>query len=220
MTAEGSRSADKANSERNELWEWTKAILIAIGLAVVIRMFLFEPYFVSGQSMEPNLESGEGLIVNKVIYKMREPERGEILVFHAPLGRDYIKRVIGVPGDTVEVRDDTLYVNGKKIAEPYIEKAKKQYREEEQKNSSGQTGRENTESNNNDELQETGGGVHYTENIGPISVPKGELFVLGDNRPGSEDSRAIGTIPLDKVVGRAEVVLWPLPQFRMLGDGS
>lgn len=196
MSEVASRSSERAKSGKNEFWEWTKALLIAIALAVVIRTFLFAPFLVDGQSMVPNLADKERLIVNKFIYFMREPERGEILVFHATPKKDYIKRVIGLPGETVEVKDDKLYIDGKEQAEPYLKQIKSTYHED---------------------------GMNYTIDFGPVKVPQGHLFVMGDNRPNSEDSREIGPVPFDSVVGRAELVFWPLPQIRMLhwgGDDS
>jgi len=94
---------EKAVSPKNELkgeaWEWIKAILIAAALVFLIRWFIFATYVVEGPSMQPNFHTGERLIVNKIIYSFRKPERGEVVVFHAPQGKDYIKRVIALPGE-------------------------------------------------------------------------------------------------------------------------
>lgn len=193
MTESASRSSEYAESGRNEFWEWTKALLIAIALAVIIRTFLFAPFLVDGQSMVPSLANHERLIVNKFIYFMREPERGEILVFHATPEKDYIKRVIGLPGETIEFKDDTLYINGEEQIEPYLQAIKNSYHED---------------------------GIPYTNDFGPVEVPEGHLFVMGDNRPNSEDSRELGSIPLETVVGRAELVFWPLPEVRLLHWGG
>lgn len=172
---------------KNELWEWIKALAIAIILAFVIRSFLFAPFVVDGTSMMPTLHDRERLIVTKLIYFFQEPEREDIIVFHATEERDYIKRVIGVAGDTVEMRNDQLLINDQPIDEFYLEEYKKQALVE---------------------------GFPLTNDFGPIEVPEGELFVMGDNRRNSKDSRMIGTIPLDSVVGRADVVFWPLSEFR------
>lgn len=196
MDEVASRSSERAKSDRNEFWEWIKALLIAIVLAVLIRTFLFAPFLVDGQSMVPNLADNERLIVNKLVYFLREPERGEILVFHATHEKDYIKRVIGLPGETIEVKDDALFINGKKHDEPYLSEIKADYH---------------------------GNGMSYTVDFGPVEVPQGHIFVLGDNRPNSEDSRELGPIPLEMVVGRGELVFWPPPHIRMLhwgGEGS
>lgn len=193
MSEAGSRSSEHAKPARNEFWEWTKALLIAIALAVIIRTFLFAPFLVDGQSMVPNLADNERLIVNKFIYFMREPERGEILVFHATPEKDYIKRVVALPGETVEVKDDKLYINGEEQNEPYLQEIKTTYHED---------------------------GIQYTTDFGPVEVPEGHLFVMGDNRPNSEDSRELGPIPIETVVGRAEFVFWPLTEVHLLHWGG
>ncbi|MCR2820740.1 signal peptidase I [Lederbergia panacisoli] len=174
--------------EKNELWEWTKALLIAIGLAAVIRYFLFAPIVVDGYSMMPTLHNGDRMIVNK----LGKPERFDIIVFHAPEQKDYIKRVIGLPGDTVEYRDDTLYINGKPYAEPYLDSYKSQIVE-------GPLTEDFT-------LEETP--------VGQKTVPKGELFVMGDNRRSSKDSRHIGSISIKKVIGDTNMVYWPFKDIR------
>jgi signal peptidase I len=174
--------------KKNELWEWTKALLIAVILAAVIRYFLFAPIVVDGLSMMPTLEDQDRMIVNKFSYEIGTPKRFDIIVFHAPEQKDYIKRVIGLPGDTIEYKEDILYVNGKAYKEPYLADYKKQV----------------TDGPLTDPftLEET--------KIGRKTVPKGELFVMGDNRRFSKDSRHIGTIPMDKIIGKTSIVYWPL----------
>ncbi len=110
--------------KKNETWEWVKALLIAFGLAAIIRVFLFTPIVVDGVSMMPTLENGDRMIVNKIGYTIGEPKRFDVVVFHAPEEKDYIKRVIGLPGDEVEYRDDVLYVNGEPFEEPYLDQYK------------------------------------------------------------------------------------------------
>ncbi|MDQ0175842.1 signal peptidase I [Bacillus chungangensis] len=175
--------------EKNELWEWTKALLIAVGLTAVIRLFLFAPIVVDGLSMMPTLHNGDRMIVNK----LGKPDRFDIVVFHAPEQKDYIKRVIGLPGDTVEYRDDTLYINGKKYEEPYLEEYKNQITD-------GPLTEDFT----------------LSEILDNDVVPDGEIFVMGDNRRFSKDSRHIGTIPLDKVIGDTSIVYWPLKDIRIV----
>lgn len=177
----------KQGKPKNEWWEWIKALAIAVILAFVIRSFLFAPFVVDGTSMMPNLHDRERLIVTKLIYFFQDPQPGDIIVFHATKERDYIKRVIGVGGDKVEMKNDQLLINGQPVEEPYLEEYKKQAVLE---------------------------GFPLTADFGPVEVPKGELFVMGDNRRNSKDSRMIGTIPLESVVGRADVVFWPLAEFR------
>lgn len=174
---------------KNESWEWVKALGIALVLAILIRTFFFAPFVVDGDSMEPNLHNGEWLIVNKLTYRFSEPERGDIIVFHFSEDKDYIKRVIGLPGETVSIEDGNLYINGEQVDEPYLDEAKEKYNKY--------------------------GDIPYTEDFSEVTVPEGEIFVMGDNRPRSQDSRysQVGTIELERVVGRADVVLWPLQSF-------
>ena len=178
---------DCMTKKKNELWEWTKALLIAVALAAVIRYFLFAPIVVDGLSMMPTLKDQDRMIVNKLSYDIGEPKRFDIIVFHAPEKKDYIKRVIGLPGDTIEYKDDTLYVNGKAYKEPYLDKYKKE--------AEGPL-------TYSFKLEETA--------VGRKTVPKGELFVMGDNRRFSKDSRHIGTIPMSKVIGKTNMVYWPI----------
>lgn len=175
------------SSKKNELWEWIKALALAIALAFAIRTFIFAPFIVEGPSMELTLHNEEKVVVNKAIYLFSEPKRGDIIVFHAEADRDYIKRVIAIAGDTVEVRDGKLYINNKEMPEPYLDKNRKTMVED---------------------------GEPLTEDFEPVKVPPGHIFVMGDNRRNSRDSRDIGTIDLNRVVGRAEFVFWPLNQFR------
>jgi signal peptidase I len=173
--------------KKNELWEWTKALLIAVILAAVIRYFLFAPIVVDGLSMMPTLKDQDRMIVNKFSYNIGEPKRFDIIVFHAPEQKDYIKRVIGLPGDTIEYKEDTLYVNGKAYKEPYLDKYKQQVED--------------------GPLTDP---FTLEEKIGRTTVPEGELFVMGDNRRFSKDSRHIGTVSFDKIIGKTSVVYWPL----------
>ena len=121
---ETSQLQPKGGKAQKEVFEWVKALAIAALLVLVIRYFLFAPFIVDGPSMQPTFYTGERLIVNKVIYDIREPKHGEVVVFHVPEeGRDFIKRVIGVPGDKVKYEGDNLYINGKKVDEPYLKQS-------------------------------------------------------------------------------------------------
>ncbi|MCX7781868.1 MAG: signal peptidase I, partial [Negativicutes bacterium] len=140
-------------------------------------------YMVEGPSMRPTLVNSERLVVNKFIYRFRQPERGEILVFRYPRdpSRDFIKRVIAVPGDTIEIKDGRVFVNGQLQNETYI-------------------------------LERTRGSY-------PLStVPAGHVFVMGDNRNNSEDSRFkdVGFVPYDLIKGKAVLVFWPLDHIKSL----
>lgn len=177
---------------KKESWEWLKAIVVALVLAFLIRQFLFAPVIVDGESMIPTLEHNDRMIVNKIGYVFGEPKRFDIIVFHAPAGKDYIKRVIGLPGDTIHYQNDTLYVNGEQIDEPYLDELRQLY--------SGEA---------------VTGDFQLVDVTGETIVPEDQLFVLGDNRRHSKDSRDIGTIHIDEVIGRANVVFWPLPNIRI-----
>ena len=179
--------------EKSSLFEWVRAFIIAIILAFVIRTFFYAPILVDGESMEPTLHNGNRMIVDKISYKIKDPEQFDIIVFRATAEKDYIKRVIGLPGDTVEYRDDVLYINGKAYDEPYLDAYKAQLAE-------------------GDLLT-----YNFTmeELIGEKVVPEGRLFVLGDNRRVSNDSREIGTISMEAVVGKTSIVYWPLKEIRI-----
>ncbi|WP_084423037.1 signal peptidase I [Cohnella thermotolerans] len=191
---EGPRRKKSSSKAGNELTEWIKALVIAGILVFVIRWLLVSPFIVDGESMEPNFQNRERIIVNKVLYDFRQPKAGEVIVFHVPdEKRDFIKRVIAVPGDKVKVEGDTVYVNGKPIDEPYLKKAIAEAHAE---------------------------GRAYNDTDFPEgTVPAGTLFVMGDNRSNSKDSRMIGYIPMSRVVGRAELIFWPLKDINYIGRG-
>jgi signal peptidase I len=176
--------------KKKQSYEWMKSIIGALVIAVIVRTFFFSPIVVDGESMNPTLQDKDRMIVTKI----GEYERFDIVVFHAPDGRDYIKRVIGLPGDRVEYKDDVLYVNGKAYDEPYLKKYK-------QIISQGTLTDSFT-------LKETP--------VDSETVPKGHLFVLGDNRRDSSDSREIGAIPFDKVIGTTNIVYYPIKEIKLV----
>lgn len=177
-------------AERKNLFlEWFKAVVIAFVLFIFIRAFFFSSYVVDGRSMQPTLQDGNKLVVNKIGYRIQDISRFDIIVFHANDREDYVKRVIGLPGDQIMYKDDLLYVNGVKYHEPYL----KQFKLFPGRNVTGDF---------------TLGDVTNSE-----KVPDGKLFVLGDNRIGSMDSRHFGYISIDEVVGKVDVRYWPLNQF-------
>lgn len=157
-----------------EIIEWIKSLAIAGLLAIIIHTFLFAVVIVSGPSMETTLHNNERLIMNKMVYNFNDPKHGDIIVFHATENDDYIKRVIGLPGDTVEYRNNQLFLNGEPVDEPYL----------------------------NDST--------YTNDYEPLILPEGSYFVMGDNRLNSTDSRIIGPISEDQIVGRVSLLIWPL----------
>lgn len=192
--SKGDSYVEKTEKEKNELWEWTKALLIAFAIAAFIRYFLFTPIVVDGDSMMPTLENGDRMIVNKFSYKIGEPDRFDIVVFHAPEQKDYIKRVIGVPGDFVEYKDDQLYINGEPIDEPYLDAYKAEI----------------SEGNLT--------GDFSLKDIDPSLdvIPEGYVFVMGDNRRFSKDSRHIGIVDQNEIIGNTNIIFWPLNEIEIV----
>ncbi|ALS78780.1 S26 family signal peptidase [Planococcus kocurii] len=183
---------DQTKKEKNELWEWGKALFVALAVAGLIRFFLFAPVVVDGESMMPTLENEDRMLVNKIGYFIGEPERSDIVVFHATKDKDYIKRVIGVPGDYVAYENDQLYINVKAQGEPYLSSLKEQY------NLGSGTLTEDFTLEGLTELDK---------------IPEGYVFVLGDNRRSSTDSRIIGLVPITNITGSTNYVFWPLNEM-------
>lgn len=183
--------------KKSEWLDWVKALVIAALLAFIVRTFFFTPIVVDGPSMEPTLQDNDHMIVNKIGYIIGEPARFDVVVFHATEKRDYIKRVIGLPGEHVEVVNDVLYIDGKKMDEHFLGK---------QKQSLGQ----NQTLTYDFRLEELPGG--YEE------IPPKHVLVLGDNRDNSTDSRMLGLISYEQIVGEAELIYWPLDRFRFLKE--
>ena len=182
------------NPKKNELLDWTKAIVVGVIFVVALRTFIFAPTVVDGQSMMPTYEDGDKVIVNKIGKQISGIERFDVIVFEAPIGDDYIKRVIGVPGDHIAYEDDILYVNGEAFEEPYLDTYKAQLLDN--------------------------GLLTYDFTLESVTntqeIPKGYLFVLGDNRRKSADSRdpQVGLVPMEKVLGKANIRIYP---FNNLG---
>ena len=166
-----------------EIKDWVVSIVIAVVLAMTLRTFVVELYLVDGPSMRPTLQHAQRLVVNKFIYHFRAPEKGEVLIFRYPKdpSRDFIKRVIAVPGDTIEIKDGNVFVNGELQNEDYI-------------------------------LSKCRG--DYPKS----TIPEGHIFVMGDNRNNSEDSRFpdVGFVPFDLIKGKAMLVFWPLDAWKTL----
>ncbi|MBC1979870.1 type I signal peptidase SipX [Listeria welshimeri] len=165
---------------------WIKIIIIALVLAFGIRYFLISPVTVNGASMNPTLHDGEHLFINKV----SDPKRYDIIVFPAPdeENAEYIKRVIGLPGDKVEYKEDQLYINDKKYDEPYLDSEKDALK----------SGYLTTDANGDPNFTM----AEIKGSNGSLIVPEGQLFVLGDNRQVSKDSRYIGFISQESVLGK------------------
>ncbi|WP_157800961.1 signal peptidase I [Bacillus solitudinis] len=175
-------------TKKNEWLEWLKAIIIALVLAIIIRTFIFASYEVQGESMMPNAQDGERFIVNKVGYGISAPDRFDMIVFHATEEDDYIKRVIGLPGDLIRYEDDVLYINNEPIEEPFLEERRARYEQ-----------------------------GFYTKNfICPEVVPPNHVFVMGDNRANSLDSRRIGFISNEQIVGKVDLRFWPIKEVGLV----
>jgi signal peptidase I len=166
--------AGRPGRAKSLLRELAETVVPAIVIAVLIHVFLAQATRVYGQSMEPNLHTDMRLVVEKLSYRLHTPERGDIVVLRVrPEDEMLIKRVIGLPGDQVEIRDGRVYVNGQPLDEPYLN-------------------------------QETRG------NLAPRVVPPLHVFVMGDNRRASNDSRSFGPVHIDNIVGKAWLSYWPL----------
>lgn len=171
----------EVRSLTHELWDWTKSILVALLVVILVHQFGFNLSTVRGHSMDPTLQEGEWLFVNKAITYFKSPQRGDIVILketeeyaftHHPF---LVKRVVAVGGDEVKGRGGALYVNGEKVDEPYT-----------------------------DSPIEDG-------DFGPMHIGEGRVFVMGDNRhaAASADSRRFGEVPVSLIQGRAEYILWP-----------
>lgn len=184
-----------AKSKRSDWLSWLKIVIVALIFAIIVRKFLFSPIIVDGPSMQPTLYSKDQMIVNKFQYYFQEPKRFDIVVFHASEQKDFIKRVIGLPGEHVMVKDDILYIDGEPIEQPFLKQVG-------QYNSffSMQTG--------DFTLENLPGNYE--------KIPDGHIFVLGDNRHNSTDSRHedVGLVPLDQVVGKTNIIYWPLNRMQ------
>jgi signal peptidase I len=181
--------------KKSIFWEYAESIIIALVLAFVIRTFVVQAFKIPSGSMEPTLEIGDHLLVNKFIYGIKipltsinlfpwkDPQRGDVIVFIFPLepNKDFIKRVIGVGGDTVSIVNKNLYINGVEVPDPHA------------------VYRKNMALLGDDQK---------LDNFGPVTVPKESLFVMGDNRDNSFDSRFWGFVPLKDVLGKAFTIYW------------
>ncbi|RLQ94582.1 signal peptidase I [Falsibacillus albus] len=179
---------------KEELISWLKAVVLAILVVFIAKTFLVANYVVDGSSMYPTLKNEDRLMVNKIGYKLSDIKHGDIIVFHATPTDDYIKRVIGLPGDTIVYKNDELYRNGKKVTEPYLDPEKK-------------------------ELESGNLTYDFTleQDTGKTKVPAGELWVMGDNRRNSVDSRRFGFIKQSDVVGKLDVRYYPFGKFEWFG---
>jgi signal peptidase I len=186
--------------------EYFETIVIAVVLALFMRTFVVQAFKIPTGSMEPNLLIGDHLLVNKFVFAptlsnaeravlpTTEIRRGDIVVFKYPEDpeRDFIKRVIGLSGETIELRDHRIHVNGRVIEEPYAHYLPR---------SAGPGGAEITP----DDVR---------ERYGPVVVPAGSVFVMGDNRDNSQDSRYWGFLPKENIKGKALMIYWSFDSSR------
>lgn len=196
---------------KGKILEWVKSIILALIIALFIRSFFVQAYKIPSGSMIPTLLVGDYLLVNKITFGIRHPikddflyswglpKRQEIVVFTYPVDKklDFIKRVIGLPGDTVEIINKKVYVNGVPLEEPYVQFTDKEIFPRE---------------------------ISPRDNFGPVKVPPNSVFVLGDNRDQSYDSRFWGFVPLHSLKGKALIIYFSWDgekggiRFRRIGN--
>ncbi|MGI9623612.1 MAG: signal peptidase I [Acidimicrobiales bacterium] len=193
---------DPTNTKLRTFLEWGAVIVGALAVALLIKTFLMQAYFIPSGSMEPTLQVGDRVLVNKLSYTFGDIGRGDIIVFNRPPSQpegedDLIKRVVALEGETIEIRDGEIFITTagsteqQRLQEPYLAEGIRT------------TG-----------LVDTTNCVNPTETT--CGIPEGHVFVMGDNRPGSRDSRFFGPIDEDLIVGRAFLRVWPLSDFGFL----
>ena len=166
-----------------------QTVLLAASIFLVIYIFLFRPFQVSGASMFPTFKDKEYILTNLITLRFANPKLGDVIVFKAPTDneKDFIKRIIGVAGDTIELEDGYVYVNGEKLNESeYL----------------------------NNEVRSYGGA--FLKDNEPLKVPEGDFFVMGDNRPYSSDSREWGFLKQKNIIGKSFFVYWPINKMRIV----
>lgn len=185
---------EAVSTQKSEWFDWVKALLIAFILAFIIRTFIFSPIVVDGPSMLPTLHDRDKMIVNKLVYRINEPKRFDVVIFHATVQKDFIKRIIGLPGEHVMMEDGILYVNGQEVEESFTKEIEDSHLFQ----------------TDNFRLEDIPGGHDI--------IPEGYVFVLGDNRSNSTDSRRIGLISMDEIVGKASLIFWPYNRIQMIKE--
>ncbi|MBN1404994.1 MAG: signal peptidase I [Candidatus Omnitrophica bacterium] len=177
---------------KQNMREWAEAIVIAFVLAMIIRTFVVQAFKIPTGSMRPTLIEGDRIFVNKFIYKFKEPNCGDVIVFRYPENRkkDFIKRLIAKPGEKVEIRDGSIWINNKLVQEPEQVRRIRYY---------------NSDPN-----------MIYCTPGNVLSVPEDSYFVLGDNSASSRDSRYWGFVKRNDILGKAMVIYWPLTRVRKI----
>ena len=181
------KNPSRGKKAKKEIREWIVSLVVALVIVLLIRTFLFTVISVDGPSMQDTLYTGDRLIVTIIDVKMNGLNRFDISVVHFPNSdARYVKRVIGLPGETLEVRDGVTLIDGEPLDEPFLMEARtRKYR---------------------------------TSNFGPVEIPEGHYFLMGDNRDDSNDSRRVGTVPEEKVIGRARYIMWPFERVGAVDD--
>jgi signal peptidase I len=219
----GARPSESSRLVRQGI-EWVILVGVAVGIALLVKAFVVQAFYIPSGSMEPTLQISDRVLVNKLSYRFGEPSRGDIVVFEAPPGeatpqiKDLIKRVIGLPGDVVEGRDGHIYVNGQLLEEPYL-----------QPTVQSRTFGPYYVPKRHDRIQPVDdqtievNGTPVTARLQTTpprdsdgAVSDDEYYMLGDNRLDSKDSTAFGPIHGDTIVGRAFLRVWPLGDFGRL----
>jgi signal peptidase I len=173
--------------------DMAEIIFFAVGIFFFVYLLVMRPHKIDGVSMMPNFPSGEFILTERVSYYRSNPQRGDVVVFKPPVQiseDEFIKRVIGLPGETVSINNCKIYINNQILSEKYIP----------------------------DEVCTNGGA--YLPDSSQITVPEGEYFVVGDNRPHSYDSRAWGTITKKEITGKSWVVYWPIKSIGVTSSPS
>jgi signal peptidase I len=182
-------TAEQSPAHRHRaLLDWAVVIIVALLVAFVVRTFVLAHFVVDGTSMFSTLHDDDRVFVNKLSYRLHDPNRGDVVVLHQSAGaseRDLIKRVIALPGETIEIRNCQVSIDGRALEEPYLDP----------------------------EVVTPG---NCGGDLAPTDVPEDHVFVMGDNRGGSQDSRALGPIDEDDLVGRAFIVFWPQSHWQWL----
>lgn len=175
-------------STKKEIISWVKSLVFALIVVFICRQFIFTPTAVLGDSMLPTFHDADRVVVSKI----SKLQHFDVIVFDAPdiEGQQYIKRVIGLPGDSIKMEDDELYINGEMFPEEYLNKNKE-----------------------DNLLHKLTGDFTLKENTGETKVPKDMLFVMGDNRLDSRDSRIFGFVPYDSVIGEVKFRFYPLQKI-------
>ena len=186
-----------ANRRMRSAIEWTAVIIGALVVAVLIKSFMFQAFYIPSPSMVPTLEVGDRILVNKLSYNLHDLNRGDLIVFHKPDNasgdvEDLVKRVIALPGENIEMREGNIYIDGKLLSEPYLKEPQSSV------------------------MTAFAPGCVEPSSASSCTVPEGMAFVMGDNRTNSTDSRIFGPIDQDLIVGRAFLRVYPFTNIGRL----